>query len=219
MHCTSSTIWAVIAAGTHLFPFRTEKLSPPAPMVLGTQVPGRSRTPPTNSRGNRCFPPRAPLPLRAGTDRPRLRPPPGKARLRPQACAFPSTYTRCHGAARWRSRLASVDRGRCRRDGHGLQRLRCCLLDPYDPHPYTAEHALAFIRREVLADHEAMAMRNVGRVVGGIGIGLNDHEYRATIGYWVAAANRGEGVWYARAATPLETRRRGFEPPARRSDH
>lgn len=24
----------VIAAGSHLFPFRTEKLSPPAPMVL-----------------------------------------------------------------------------------------------------------------------------------------------------------------------------------------
>src|SRR6266545_5703692 len=32
---------AVIAAGVHLFPFRTEKLSPPAPMVLGGQPPGR----------------------------------------------------------------------------------------------------------------------------------------------------------------------------------
>ncbi len=31
----------VIAAGKHLFPFRTEKLSPPAPMVLGGQPPGR----------------------------------------------------------------------------------------------------------------------------------------------------------------------------------
>ena len=32
---------AVIAVGKHLFPFRTEKLSPPAPMVLGGQPPGR----------------------------------------------------------------------------------------------------------------------------------------------------------------------------------
>src|SRR6187399_2963931 len=35
------TISAVIAAGVHLFPYRTEKLSPPAPMVLGGQPPGR----------------------------------------------------------------------------------------------------------------------------------------------------------------------------------
>src|SRR5439155_9287950 len=32
---------AVIAAGKHLFPFRTEKLSLLAPMVLGGQPPGR----------------------------------------------------------------------------------------------------------------------------------------------------------------------------------
>ena len=38
---TPLTISAVIAAGIHLFPFRTEKLSPPAPMVLGGQPPGR----------------------------------------------------------------------------------------------------------------------------------------------------------------------------------
>jgi hypothetical protein len=37
----TSTISAVIAAGVHLFPFRTEKLSPPAPMVLGGKPPGR----------------------------------------------------------------------------------------------------------------------------------------------------------------------------------
>src|SRR5215813_9336998 len=35
------TVSAVIAAGVHLFPFRTEQLSPPAPMVLGAQAPGR----------------------------------------------------------------------------------------------------------------------------------------------------------------------------------
>src|SRR3954471_13912113 len=32
---------AVIPAGKHLFPFRTEKLSSPGPMVLGGQPPGR----------------------------------------------------------------------------------------------------------------------------------------------------------------------------------
>src|SRR5262245_22636037 len=31
----------VIARGTHLFPFRTEQLSPSAPMVLGPHGPGR----------------------------------------------------------------------------------------------------------------------------------------------------------------------------------
>ena len=35
------TISAVIPAGKHLFPFRTEKLSLPGPMVLGGQPPGR----------------------------------------------------------------------------------------------------------------------------------------------------------------------------------
>src|SRR5690606_6875126 len=30
-----------IAEGSHPFPSRTRKLSPPAPMVLGTRVPGR----------------------------------------------------------------------------------------------------------------------------------------------------------------------------------
>ena len=39
--CGPSTISAVIASGVHLFPFRTEKLSPTAPMVLGAQAPGR----------------------------------------------------------------------------------------------------------------------------------------------------------------------------------
>jgi RimJ/RimL family protein N-acetyltransferase len=65
---------------------------------------------------------------------------------------------------------------------------------PTIPHPYTAEHALAFIRREVLADHDAMAIELGGRVVGGIGIGLNSNQYRARIGYWIAAPERGKGI-------------------------
>src|SRR5688572_26506197 len=39
--CGARQFSAVIAAGVHLFPFRTEKLSPLAPMVLGGQPPGR----------------------------------------------------------------------------------------------------------------------------------------------------------------------------------
>ena len=35
------TVSVAIALGSHLFPFRTQKLSPVAPMVLGTSVPGR----------------------------------------------------------------------------------------------------------------------------------------------------------------------------------
>src|SRR5215218_3823632 len=44
------TAWAVIATGKHLFPFRTEKLSPLAPMVLGEQSPGRVGRRPPSSR-------------------------------------------------------------------------------------------------------------------------------------------------------------------------
>lgn len=34
----SKEIQVVIASGLHLYPYRTEKLSPPAPMVLPHQV-------------------------------------------------------------------------------------------------------------------------------------------------------------------------------------
>ena len=34
INCALKKYQVVIAAGSHLFPFRTEKLSPPAPMVL-----------------------------------------------------------------------------------------------------------------------------------------------------------------------------------------
>src|SRR6266536_1094278 len=37
---SASTIWAVIPAGKHLFPFRTEQLSSRGPMVLGGQPHG-----------------------------------------------------------------------------------------------------------------------------------------------------------------------------------
>ena len=65
---------------------------------------------------------------------------------------------------------------------------------PTIPHPYTREDALAFIRGEVRPEHQALAIDLSGRVVGGIGMGLNSHDYRATMGYWVAAAARGQGI-------------------------
>jgi RimJ/RimL family protein N-acetyltransferase len=65
---------------------------------------------------------------------------------------------------------------------------------PTIPHPYTEDDARAFIRGEVRDDHDAMAIELDGRVVGGLGIGLNVHDYRGRIGYWVAAASRGKGV-------------------------
>jgi RimJ/RimL family protein N-acetyltransferase len=65
---------------------------------------------------------------------------------------------------------------------------------PTIPHPYTRENAISFIRGEVAPEHTAFAMELDGRVVGGIGMGLNSLEYRATMGYWVAAGARGNGV-------------------------
>ena len=65
---------------------------------------------------------------------------------------------------------------------------------PTIPHPYTRDDALAFIRGEVRPEHTALAIVLDGRVVGGIGMGLNSHDYRATMGYWVAARARGGGI-------------------------
>jgi RimJ/RimL family protein N-acetyltransferase len=65
---------------------------------------------------------------------------------------------------------------------------------PTIPHPYTRDDALAFIRGEVRGDHEAMAIELDGRVVGGIGMSLNSHRYKATVGYWMAASSRGQGL-------------------------
>jgi RimJ/RimL family protein N-acetyltransferase len=65
---------------------------------------------------------------------------------------------------------------------------------PTIPHPYTEEDARAFLRGEATPAHEALAIELGGRVVGGIGMGLSASGYRASIGYWVAAAARGRGV-------------------------
>jgi RimJ/RimL family protein N-acetyltransferase len=65
---------------------------------------------------------------------------------------------------------------------------------PTIPHPYTETDALAFIRGEVRDDHDALAIELDGRVVGGIGMGVNAHDYRARLGYWISASARGRGT-------------------------
>jgi RimJ/RimL family protein N-acetyltransferase len=65
---------------------------------------------------------------------------------------------------------------------------------PTIPHPYTADDARAFIRGDVRDDHDAMAIELDGRVVGGIGIGVNAHDHRGRLGYWVAPSERGHGT-------------------------
>jgi RimJ/RimL family protein N-acetyltransferase len=65
---------------------------------------------------------------------------------------------------------------------------------PMIPHPYTDADALAFLSGEVLPDQLKLAVEVDGAVVGGIGMSLNSHDYKGTIGYWVAAAARGRGI-------------------------
>lgn len=65
---------------------------------------------------------------------------------------------------------------------------------PTIPHPYTEADARAFLSGEATPEHTALAMEVGGRVVGGIGLGLNRHGYRGSIGYWVAKPARGQGV-------------------------
>ncbi len=65
---------------------------------------------------------------------------------------------------------------------------------PTIPHPYTEEDARAFIRGEIGPRHDARAIELDGRVVGGIGLGLNAYGYRGSIGYWVARPARKQGI-------------------------
>jgi RimJ/RimL family protein N-acetyltransferase len=65
---------------------------------------------------------------------------------------------------------------------------------PVIPSPYTEEDALGFIRGEVPGAPEySFAIAVDDSVVGAIGMGLNSHRYRGTIGYWVASWARGRG--------------------------
>jgi RimJ/RimL family protein N-acetyltransferase len=65
---------------------------------------------------------------------------------------------------------------------------------PLIPVPYTEADALAFVRGEVLPNEHSFAMTASGTIVGSIGLGLNSHEYRGRIGYWVAVSARRRGL-------------------------
>ena len=65
---------------------------------------------------------------------------------------------------------------------------------PTIPHPYTEDDAHAFLSGEAAPPHQALAIELDGRVVGGIGLGLNSHGYRGSIGYWIARPARGHGT-------------------------
>jgi hypothetical protein len=72
-----------IARGKHLFPFRTEQLSPAAPMVLGTHVPGRvgrRRFFFTSRPNGRLVVVKGPSHAPPGAAAPGGRPPPGSRR-------------------------------------------------------------------------------------------------------------------------------------------
>ena len=65
---------------------------------------------------------------------------------------------------------------------------------PPIPYPYTEEDARAFLDGEVAPEEYRLAITLAGEVVGGIGMGVNSHDYRGTIGYWVARDARGRGT-------------------------
>jgi RimJ/RimL family protein N-acetyltransferase len=66
---------------------------------------------------------------------------------------------------------------------------------PVIPTPYTEEDALAFVRGDAPGSPEhSFAITVDGSPVGAIGMGLNAHGYRGTIGYWIAAPARGNGI-------------------------
>jgi RimJ/RimL family protein N-acetyltransferase len=65
---------------------------------------------------------------------------------------------------------------------------------PVIPRPYTEADALAFVQGEIpgVGRHQ-FAITAGGRVVGSIGMGVNDSR-NGHIGYWCARAARGNGV-------------------------
>jgi len=65
---------------------------------------------------------------------------------------------------------------------------------PPIPHPYTEADALEFLRGDVAPAEHRLAVALDAVVVGGIGMGVNSHDYRGTIGYWVARDARGQGI-------------------------
>jgi RimJ/RimL family protein N-acetyltransferase len=65
------------------------------------------------------------------------------------------------------------------------------------PHPYTRGHALRFIAEgPARSDELTLAIRDAGdgRLLGSIGVSLDEVQRYAELGYWVAAGERRRGV-------------------------
>lgn len=66
---------------------------------------------------------------------------------------------------------------------------------PAIPHPYTKENARAYVRGEVagIGQHQ-FAITERGRIVGSIGLAINESSHNGGIGYWCAREARGRGL-------------------------
>ena len=65
------------------------------------------------------------------------------------------------------------------------------------PIPYLKEHAVQFVERRIRAswpEDSGWAMVLEGKVVGGIGLRINDHHSAAVLGYSVARQHWGKGL-------------------------
>ena len=151
------TIWAVIAVGVHLFTFRTEKLSPPAPMVLGAQAPGRVGRRPILHEGRRkaAF---------------------GVRRLRPVVLRGSDLVLRP-----WTEGDVAALVAAC--NDTEITRWIPVIPSQYTEEDALA-FVRGEIRPDL--DY-SFAITSDGNVVGSIGMGLNSMGYRGRIGYWVAA--------------------------------
>jgi RimJ/RimL family protein N-acetyltransferase len=192
----------VIAAGLHLFPFRTEQLSPPAPMVLGAKAPGRVGRRPHLSWGNSWFPhepppsPQRPARIAVGL-------PPGKARLRPRIASPPRLResVRRLGAVKLRDDEIVLREWRME-DAPAIERAcqdpEIAHWIPFVPRPYTRADAEEYLAACLQSDGErfpfAIVDPDTDELLGSIDMGVNAHGYRGHIGYWVARDARGRGV-------------------------
>ncbi len=78
------------------------------------------------------------------------------------------------------------------------------------PHPYTEQDARAFLD-SIQSDHEArlaITLRSDGRLMGGIGLVIQEPHQHAELGYWLGASYWGRG--YATEAA-REMLRYGFD--------
>src|SRR5262245_12248377 len=158
-----------IARGKHLFPFRTEKLSPSAPMVLGGQPPGRvgRRRISFFEEGRReaAFFVVQNVRMEVRGERVVLRP--------------------------WRLEDAAAVAAAC-------QDPEIARWLPIIPSPYSESDAREFVDQSRLnwdlgAAYGFALVDDEGEVIGSIGVRML-HFSTGHIGYWVAPAARGRGV-------------------------